>query len=69
MKKTVETIDVEPFQQLLKEAQEAYRQDASYAIAVSNAARAIESKRAVWAKRVAQREAEKQEKDFNAGQT
>lgn len=63
MKSPTEPIDVDAYKQLLDEAQEAYRQDASYAIAVSNAARAIEAKRAVWSKRLAEREAKKKDID------
>src|SRR6185503_12305131 len=47
------------FLPLLQQADRAYRADVSYAVAMSNAARAIESKREVWKLRLELREASK----------
>jgi hypothetical protein len=60
MKKAVDTsIDTTLFDDLLSEADKAYRADVSYAIAVCGAARSIESKRKVWQLRLELREAAK----------
>lgn len=60
MKKAVDApIDTALFDDLLNEADKAYRADVSYAIAVCGAARSIESKRKVWQLRLELREAAK----------
>lgn len=55
-------IEVDYFKEMLNDAQLAYRTDVAYAVAVSSAARAIETKRSVWKVRLELREAAKQAK-------
>lgn len=62
MKAENASLNLEPFRNMLEDAQRVYRKDVAYAVAVSNAARAIQTKRAVWKLRLELRAAAKEAK-------